>query len=60
MAATTSAGDISWLPKGKHDVKVGQTITKALKARRGENVSSKVTREFYACQCTCILICFSP
>jgi hypothetical protein len=46
-----AAVDVSWLPEGKHAVKIGQSLIKALKVRRGETTQSRVSRELYACHC---------
>ena len=45
-------------PAGTYDVAVGQSLSRALKARKGETVRSKVERELYSFRCEHVLLVF--
>ncbi|KAI0662967.1 RNA polymerase II transcription elongation factor-domain-containing protein [Cubamyces menziesii] len=47
----TSTASNAWMPAGRHDVNIGSSLARALKARKGgpvKNGKAKLDREFYS------------
>ncbi|KAI0771518.1 hypothetical protein BD413DRAFT_549163 [Trametes elegans] len=50
----TSASSSTWMPTGRHEINVGSSLMRALKARKGgvvKNSKAKPDREFYSFRC---------
>ena len=53
----TSTASNAWMPAGRHDVNIGSSLARALKARKGgpvKNGKAKLDREFYSIRCACL------
>lgn len=48
----TTAADNAWMPSGRRQIELGNTLKRALKQRQGIPVkNAKVEREFYSFRC---------
>jgi hypothetical protein len=55
LPAPMATASTSWMPAGRHDVRVGSSLSKALKARKGQPPTQRSKalpeRDFYALRC---------
>lgn len=50
----TSTASNAWMPTGRHEINIGTSLMRSLKARKGgpvKNSKAKPDREFYSFRC---------